>query len=111
VFVITELIYGKNGLPTLQEIAEEIAKATNRTCRVQVVGYVQRGGVTSAYDRYLASVMANHCIDCISKKQFNRVISRINGRIVDMDIIEATSMPKKSNNVKLAKIYEKINQI
>lgn len=111
IFVITELIYGKNGLPTLHQIAEEISQATKRMCRVQVVGYVQRGGITSAYDRYLASVMANHCIDCISAKKFNRVISRINGKIVDIDILKATSMPKKNNNTQLAKIYEKINQI
>lgn len=111
IFVITELIYGKNGLPTLQEIAQEVTQGTNRTCRVQVIGYVQRGGITSAYDRYLASVMGNHCIDCISQKKFNRVISRIDGKIVDKDIIEATSLPRKANNIKLAKVYEKINQI
>lgn len=111
IFLITELLYGRNGLPTLQEIAEEVSAATKRTCRVQVVGYVQRGGITSSYDRFLASVMANHCIDCIIKKKLNRVISRINGEITDIDITEATSMPKKRNNIKLAKIYEKINQI
>jgi 6-phosphofructokinase 1 len=110
VFVITELIYGRDGLPTLQEIAEEVSKVTKRVCRVQVVGYVQRGGIVSAYDRCLASIMANHCMECINKKKFNRVMSRAGGTIIDIDIIDATTMPKKINNVKLAKEYEGINQ-
>jgi 6-phosphofructokinase 1 len=111
VFVITELIYGKNGLPPLQEIAKEVSEATNRITRVQIIGYVQRGGVVSAYDRYLASIMANHCIDCIVNKNFNRVIAEIENKIIDIDIIEATSMPQKKNNNSLANAYEKFNQI
>jgi 6-phosphofructokinase 1 len=52
IFVITEKIYGKNGLPTLDEIAEEVERKTNRVCRVNVIGHSQRGGVPAAIDRY-----------------------------------------------------------
>jgi 6-phosphofructokinase 1 len=96
---------------SLQEVANEVAQATGRTCRVQVVGYVQRGGVVSAYDRFLASTMANHCIDCIKKNKFNRAIAEIENKIIDVDLKEATTMPRKRNNIKLAKIYEQINKI
>jgi 6-phosphofructokinase 1 len=52
IFVITEKIYGTNGLPTLDELAKEIEKVTGRVCRVNVIGHMQRGGVPAATDRY-----------------------------------------------------------
>jgi 6-phosphofructokinase 1 len=52
IFVITEKIYGANGLPTLDELAKEVEKVTGRVCRVNVIGHIQRGGVPSATDRY-----------------------------------------------------------
>jgi 6-phosphofructokinase 1 len=52
IFVITEKIYGTNGLPTLDELALQVEKATGRVCRVNVIGHIQRGGVPSATDRY-----------------------------------------------------------
>jgi 6-phosphofructokinase 1 len=52
IFVITEKIYGKNNLPTLDSIAKEVEKYTNRVCRVNVIGHIQRGGTPAAIDRY-----------------------------------------------------------
>jgi 6-phosphofructokinase 1 len=52
IFVITEKIYGLNGLPTLDQIAKEVEEITNRVCRVNIIGHAQRGGVPAAIDRY-----------------------------------------------------------
>jgi 6-phosphofructokinase 1 len=52
IFVITEKIYGTNGLPTLDELAKEVEKATGRVCRVNIIGHIQRGGTPLATDRY-----------------------------------------------------------
>jgi 6-phosphofructokinase 1 len=109
--MITESIYGKNGLPTLQEMAKIIELKTKRACRANVVGHIQRGGVPIASDRYLASVMANHCIDCIAKNKFNRVICERNRDIIDIDVTQATTLPRKPNKLDLAKIYNKINRV
>jgi 6-phosphofructokinase 1 len=110
-FIVTEQLYGLNGLPSLNDLAKQIEIATSRSCRVNVIGHMQRGGVTDAADRFLAASMANHCIDCIKAKKYNRVISEIRRKIIDVGIKEATTMPKKKNQIQLAKIYERINQV
>jgi 6-phosphofructokinase 1 len=109
-FVITEGIYGHNGLLTLQEIANDVEKVVHRTTRVNVIGYMQRGGTPTALDRFLAATTANHCIDCILQKRFNRVIVEKSNEILDIDIFKATTMPRKRNNTKLAKVFEAINR-
>ncbi|GHU30683.1 hypothetical protein FACS1894166_00770 [Bacilli bacterium] len=55
--------------------------------------------------------MASHCIDCIVHRHLNRAIGEIRGQIVDTDIHEAIKLPRKRNNVRLARLYEKINRI
>jgi 6-phosphofructokinase 1 len=111
IFVITESIYGKNGLPSLQDIAKEVEAKIHRSTRVNVIGHIQRGGVPVASDRYLASVMANHCINCIKAKKFNRVICEHNRDIIDVDIMQATAMPRKPNKMHLVQEYNKINRV
>jgi 6-phosphofructokinase 1 len=111
VFVITESIYGKNNLPSLQDIAKQVETKTHRATRVNVVGHIQRGGVPVASDRYLASVMANHCIDCIKARKFNRVICEHDRDIIDIDIVQATTLPRKPNKMYLVNEYNKINRV
>jgi hypothetical protein len=55
--------------------------------------------------------MALHCIDCIANRRFNRAIGEVRRQVIDIDIHEAVELPRKRNNVRLAKIYEKINRI
>lgn len=105
-FVVTESLYGKDGLPSLQEIAKWIGDKTGRTTRVNVIGHVQRGGVTDAWDRANASLMACHALDCAIKGNVNRVISVVKGQIVDIDITKATNMPKKKNKMDILKEYK-----
>jgi 6-phosphofructokinase 1 len=52
IFIITEKIYGKNGLPDLKQIAKQVETSLGRVCRVNAVGHMQRGGITSGIDRY-----------------------------------------------------------
>jgi 6-phosphofructokinase 1 len=111
IFVITESIYGKKGLPSLQTMAKQVEDKTHRSTRVNIIGHIQRGGVPVASDRYLASVMANHCIDCIKAKNFNRVICEHDRDIIDIDIIEATTLPRKPNKMDLVQEYNKINRV
>lgn len=104
-FVVTESLYGKDGLPSLQEIAKWMQEQTGRTTRVNVIGHVQRGGITDAWDRANASLMACHALDCAVKGNTNRVISVVKGQIVDIDIAKATNMPRKKNKMDILKEY------
>ncbi len=94
--IVTEKIYGLNGLPTLKQIADKIEKATKRQTRVDVLGYMQRGGVPTAEDRNLATRMASYGLDlAINNPKKSFTIDFKKGRITHTDIDKALKMPLK----------------
>jgi 6-phosphofructokinase 1 len=98
-FVVTENIYGINGLPTLNEIADEVGKLTNnQMCRAVVLGHIQRGGIPTGNDRFMASLFGAEVINCVKKDITNVTIGYRDGKIITTDIKEAVSMPSKKHN-------------
>ena len=61
-----------------QYIANEIEYETGFETRETVLGYIQRGGSPTAFDRNLATRMGGHATELIINKQFNRMVS-LNG--------------------------------
>jgi hypothetical protein len=55
--------------------------------------------------------MADHCINCIKEKKFNRAIGEMNRKLIDTDIFKAIEMPRKINRIQTAQHFEKINRI
>ena len=82
------------GAGSAVEMAKKIEEITEIETRATVLGYVQRGGSPSAYDRMIASLMGIAAVECIAQGKFNRVIVNREGRISDMDIEEGLSMTK-----------------
>lgn len=82
------------GAGSAVEMAKTIEEITEIETRATVLGYVQRGGSPSAFDRMIASLMGIAAVECIAKGRFNRVIVNREGRIQDMDIEEGLSMTK-----------------
>lgn len=107
IFLVTEKLYGADGLPTLNEISNYIQEKIGRLCRVNVIGYLQRGGDTDAWDRVNASLMASKAFECMMNNKLNRVISIISGEIVDIDIKKATQTPRKKSKTYLLSQYHK----
>ena len=108
IIVVTEKIYGKNGLPSLEKIANDIENETGRIARVAVLGYTQRGGIPTAGDRNLASWMASYGLDlAISDPNESYTIDYIGSRVTHTQINRAVALPKKSVNVKLLKEFIK----
>ena len=108
IIVVTEKIYGKNGLPTLDKIAAEVGKATGRNARVDVLGYTQRGGIPTAFDRILASSMTSYGLDlAIREPNESYTIDYIGSRVTHTQIDRAVALPKKSVNVKLLNEFNK----
>ena len=103
IFLVTEKLYGADGLPTLNEISNYIQEKTGRLCRVNVIG----GGDTDAWDRVNASLMATKAFECMMNNKLNRVISIISGEIVDIDIKKATQTPRKKSKTYLLSQYHK----
>jgi len=108
--LVTERMYGINGLPTLKDVAKAVEAATGRMTRHVAIGYVQRGGASSARDRLLANYFANHAVNILNEGKKNRAICRINKETIDIDLAEAISAKRKSMNKELVKEFNKINQ-
>lgn len=82
------------GAGSAVEMAKTIEEITEIETRATVLGYVQRGGSPSAFDRMNASLMGIRAVECIAQGRFNRVIVNREGRIRDMDLLEGLSMKK-----------------
>ena len=96
IIVVTELTYGRNGLPTLDQLAKDMSKLLNgRMVRYDVLGYVQRGATPTAEDRILGNKMASFAIDYVNNNKLNVCIAVKNGRIVAVDLVETLKQKAK----------------
>ena len=111
IIVVTEKIYGVNGLPSLDKIAAKVEQATGRIARVDVLGYTQRGGVPTAGDRNLANWMSSYGLDlAINDPNESYTIDYVGGRVTHTQIDKSVALPKKSVNVKLLNEFNKYNK-
>jgi 6-phosphofructokinase 1 len=76
------------------EVAREIQQRTGFETRVHILGYVQRGGSPTAYDRVLATRFGVAAIDLASKGAWGRMVSLRGGDVVDVPLDESVSKPK-----------------
>jgi len=76
-------------------IAEKIEELTGIESRETVLGYVQRGGNPSAYDRTLATRLGGHATELIANKDFGRMVCLKNGEIT------STPLKKVAGKLKL----------
>ncbi|MGH2683563.1 MAG: 6-phosphofructokinase [Actinomycetota bacterium] len=75
-------------------IAQEIQQRTGFDTRVHILGYVQRGGSPTAYDRVLATRFGVAAIDLASKGTWGRMVSLRGQDVVDVPLDDAVSKPK-----------------
>lgn len=94
------------GVKNAQEICRYIEQKTGMVSRHTVLGYVQRGGSPTAYDRVMASRMGDYAIKTIHEGRLNRIISLQNNKLVDIDIEEGLNMEKTVDKdlLKIAKV-------
>lgn len=84
----------------INKLSEEIEKVSGFNTRPSILGYVQRGGTPSAFDRVLASRMGIFAVEEIVKGNRNFVVGVKSGRLAAIEIDKATKM-KRINNAKL----------
>jgi len=56
-----------------QRLEEEIRGRTGKDARATVLGYIQRGGTPTAYDRVLATRFGLHAIDAVHAQQWGQM--------------------------------------
>ncbi|MCI0488114.1 MAG: 6-phosphofructokinase [Blastocatellia bacterium] len=58
-----------------EQVADEIARITDKDCRVVVLGHLQRGGTPTAFDRMLASCYGSAAVRAIANGKFANMVA------------------------------------
>mgnify|MGYP001181846265 FL=1 len=90
------------GVGNAYEVAQTIQEKTGIDTRVTILGYIQRGGNPTAFDRIMASQMGNRAVEILKEGKAGRTLGIKCNEIIDMDIDEALQIEKKFD-------YEKYN--
>jgi 6-phosphofructokinase 1 len=72
-----------------QLLAAEIEKRTGKEARATVLGYIQRGGTPTAFDRVLATRFGVHAIDAVHDGAFGMMVALRGTEIVRAPLAEA----------------------
>ena len=77
-----------------EQVASAIKDATGTDTRVTILGYIQRGGNPSPFDRNLATLLGGHATELIASKSFGRMVCIKNGRIDSVVLSEVADKVK-----------------
>ena len=83
----------KNGA-TRSRLSKLIEDGTGLETRETILGYVQRGGSPSAFDRNLATRLGGHATELIAKGQFGRMVALSDDRITSIPLEKVASKLK-----------------
>ena len=75
IVVVAEGIQTADGKKAAEYIAQEIEYETGFEPRETVLGYIQRGGSPTPFDRNLATRMGGHATEMIANGQFGRMVA------------------------------------
>lgn len=96
------LIILAEGIGGAEDLAKQVEDITGIETRATKLGHIQRGGSPTCMDRVWASRMGYRAIELIEEGKSSMVVGVKDGRIFDMDIDEALSVPRQFDE----KLYE-----
>ncbi len=76
-------------------VAAEIAQRTDMETRVTVLGYLQRGGIPSAYDRVLATCFGAAAAELMFAGKFGRMVCMKNGSVDSIPLADVAGKTRK----------------
>ncbi|MBN1265756.1 MAG: ATP-dependent 6-phosphofructokinase [Anaerolineales bacterium] len=77
------------------EVAEEISRLCGVEARVTVLGYLQRGGSPTCFDRWLATRYGAAAVRLANQHRFGRMVCLQGGVVGDISLAEALAEPKR----------------
>jgi len=88
-------------------LATEIQKRTGFETRFVILGYVQRGGTPTAFDRMLGTRFGVAAVDLVHRGEFGRMVTLEGNKIGSITLKEATSKTKRIDNelYELAEVF------
>jgi 6-phosphofructokinase 1 len=76
-------------------VAAEIALGTGMETRVTVLGYLQRGGVPSPYDRLLATEFGSAAAELMRRRDFGRMVAMRQGQVSSISLSEVAGKTRR----------------
>ncbi|QOR65816.1 6-phosphofructokinase [Cytobacillus suaedae] len=89
------IIIVAEGVGSGVDFAKELTEATQLETRVSVLGYIQRGGSPTAFDRVLASRLGARAVELLIEGKGGRSVGIESNKLVDYDILEILERPHK----------------
>ena len=83
------------GVGDAKQLEQQIMGNVDIEVRSTILGYTQRGGSTSAFDRILASRLGARAVELLAEGKSARVVGIRDNKLIDMEIGEALSMKKE----------------
>ncbi|MDK2801168.1 MAG: ATP-dependent phosphofructokinase / diphosphate-dependent phosphofructokinase [Clostridiales bacterium] len=81
-----------------EKVAREIEEKTGIQTRSSAIGYVQRGGPPTVFDRILATRFGYLAAELVMKRDFGKMTAMVNGDIIPVDISLASQVTTVSTN-------------
>lgn len=75
-------------------LAEEVEKRSGYETRATILGYVQRGGVPTAFDRMLGTRLGIHAMEMVEKKKFGKMCAVRGTEIIDIPLTDCINKLK-----------------
>ena len=94
IVVVAEGIKTPDGKKAAEYIAQEIEYETGFETRETVLGYIQRGGSPTAFDRNLATRMGGYATELIANGQFGRMVALRGSRIDSIPLVDVAGKLK-----------------
>ena len=88
IIVVAEGIKSKKGVSAGHYIATELSKFVEEQMRETVLGYIQRGGTPSPFDRILATRFGSYAAHLIAKGEFGQMVAMQNGHVTHIPLEE-----------------------
>ncbi|QSX07338.1 6-phosphofructokinase [Sedimentibacter sp. zth1] len=86
------------GAGDAKTISKKIGEITKTNTKYSVLGYTQRGGTPSAFDRLIGSKMGAKAVSLLLEENYSRALGVRDGSVFDMDIVEALKTEKVFDN-------------
>jgi 6-phosphofructokinase 1 len=88
IIVVAEGIKTKKGTAAGHYIAKKLSKLVEEQMRETVLGYIQRGGTPSPFDRILATRFGAYAAHLIAEGNFGQMVAMQNGHVTSIPLSE-----------------------
>lgn len=89
------IIIVAEGVGSGLEFSKKIQEATKLETRASVLGYIQRGGKPTAFDRTLASRLGARAVELLLEGKAGRMVGIESNQIIDHDIMDVLTKKHK----------------